>query len=238
MASLKIHLPSKFKPIVVRGDSVKSGQTLAEIVSNKAPATGAIALYSLLEVKPKQIEKYLVKSDGSFVTKGEIIALKRGFFSSICVKSPTSGVLQFAKERAGFINIKPSPANKIESPVEGTITTVTGKAGIILDTKSIVITGVGGKGNVTANLFEVAEGGNIFKINKKVADKIVVGEYFEEAAVAKIKTLGGVGVVVVKELNIKDIPYIVIEDISKLDEYVGRKVKLVNEKYGHYLIVQ
>lgn len=238
MASFTIHLPPKFKALVARGDAIRPGQALAEIALNKASAASPIALHNLLEVEPKDIKKFLVKVDGETVVKGETIARKRGLFSSIRVKSPTDGVLRILKKRNGFAQIEPTSDKTITSPVAGTVRKVTGKAGIIVDTESIVFTGTAGKEDVSGKLFKVEGSGDIFSINKKVAGKIVVGDHLDEATVTKIKTLGGVGVIIDSELNLKDIPYIVVKDLSQLSEYVGKKVKIINnKKYSHLLVV-
>lgn len=236
MASFTVDVPPKFKSLVARGDRIRLGQVLAGIVLNKASIAGPIALHNLLEVKPKDIKKFLVKADGETVVKGETIAQKRGLFSSIRVKSPTDGVLRILKERNGFVQIKPTSQETITSPVEGTVRKVTAKVGIIIDTESIVFTGIAGREDASGELFKVEDSGNIFSINKKVADKIVVGDHFDEATVTKIKALGGVGVIIDSELNIKNIPYIVVEKIADLNNYVGEKVKIVNNG-GHYLVI-
>jgi hypothetical protein len=233
MTSLKISIPPKFKVVVKKGSSLSKGALLAEIPREKIPH---IALHDLLNVNPAEIRKYLVKKVGEEVAKGEIIAKKRGVFSTTQIKSPVEGIFSIIESMPGFIEIRTKKSGKIVSPVAGIVNSKTDKS-IIIETEEEALAGENGEGDSRGELIRLDNANNLFKIGKSVDKKIVFGKELTATSVAKIKVLGGVGVVITKKIDGLNLPYIIVRDVVKLDNFIGEVVEIVDCGRGSYLIV-
>lgn len=231
MTALTINILPVYKPVVSVGDEVEKGTILAKISEDKSPH---LALHNILNVKAEAIGKYLVKKEGDEVGKHEVIAKKKGLLSTTQVKSPVDGRLYIIDSLPGYVGIVGEEEVEIASPVAGVVSSVTDKQ-VIIETDKEVVAGIGGEGEAEGELYEIESSRKIFEIGKEVEGKIVYGEGIDAAEVAKIKALGGVGVVLEKEIKGAGLPFIIIREIGVIREIGGIRGKIVN-RGGHYLI--
>jgi hypothetical protein len=232
MASVKISILPECEVFAEKGDAVKAGQLLARIEGESSPR---IPLYSLLNVSPGEMAKLLLKKDGDIVRKGEVIARKGGFFSSLNIKSPISGKFQLIDDKEGFVKVSPLLSEDIVAPLAGVVVSI-GKKCIELDAEGDVIVCSDGNKSIKGELFEI-NGENIFNIDKSVKGKIVFGRGLDLAGAAKVGVLGGAGVIISSKASKLRIPYLIMQSTVELKGFVGRKVEIFNKGGSHYLII-
>ena len=91
------------KILVGVGERISSKTILAKF--SQAHEAETIHLAKLLSVGNSKISQYLKKKIGEKITAGEVIAQKKGFFSSTVVKSPISGKLVDLDLSKGTLNL-------------------------------------------------------------------------------------------------------------------------------------
>lgn len=216
MVSLPFTISPDYTILVKKDDRVKVGQTLAKrLVSNDLP----LSLADALSVEPRQSHKYVKVRPGDSVKNGDVLAVKKSFFSEVKVISEVSGtILSFERDR-GVLHIKPEgegrgdKEEKLASPIDG-IVSVCNNGQIVIDTDKDVLLaeqGVGGKAE--AGLFVVSLPPDakleslVFALDTKCIGKIVLLETVEREALLKAIGMGAEGIIT-KNISENDLEYL------------------------------
>lgn len=142
---------------VLRGKgqlSVQVGQQVepADIIGNSTISSGfrILNLSKLLDVSPKDVQKYLARGLNQRIYQGELLALRKGSFLSTqkMVISPTDGILDFLNNQTGELRIAFIPKEvKLPAGVYGIVEKIDGERGIVvIKTQASRIYGLAGSG--------------------------------------------------------------------------------------------
>lgn len=99
---LTIQVPEGSRVLVKAGDSIDFGMSLFEIPSK---SDSYISFAQKFRVEPSKIFRYLKKFVGEDVKKGDILAVKKGLFSSIAIKSDYEGIIKEIDHSQGHMVI-------------------------------------------------------------------------------------------------------------------------------------
>lgn len=225
-----IHLPiSHAHPTVEVGDKITEKTILAK--SSHHEETETIHLSKLLSVRNGEISKFVVKKIGEKIDAGDILAAKKGFFSSTVVKSPTSGKLLELDLSKGTITLSKFTKEKqdVTSPVAGKIVNI-GKSVIEIETDSPVFKAIAGTGSDVTGvlLFLPSEEVGILDISDDIENSVIMYKSAGDAVLVKLSVLGAVGFITLKIRKEMFVPWVQIEDnvFGKLKEFAGKKIWL------------
>lgn len=247
MNLLPILLPEGFISKVSANDKLTAGDVIAE---KKGKGKEEIVhLSSDLGVSPSEVKKYLKKNLGDGVKNGEVIAVKKGIFKGLKIKSPFLGTVVKIDEGKGDVYIQTEGEGKNESifsPVDGTVDFCNNEKIVIKTDKEAII--------AEDCVGEEAEG-EIFQIEKidfnnltsDISDKVIAVRKLDKVSLFKIIGLGA-NAVITEEID--DIDFIDLvekriktpvmnvtdEDFKKIIKKEGRKVYL-NAKVKSILIL-
>ena len=126
--------------------------------ANIASGFSTISLAEVLSVAPNQVEKYLKRSLGQRIFKGELLAYKSGwiFGGKKIVLSPTDGVLDFINPKTGELRMTFLP-KKMDLPagVYGIVESVNSEKGlVIIRTQASIIHGIFGSGRIRDGILQ------------------------------------------------------------------------------------
>lgn len=166
----------------------------------------------LLSVSPNSIKNYLVKTLGQKIYKGELLALKKGWFfgGKTLITSPTDGTVDFINEKTGEIKLSFLP-KKIDLPsgVYGVVEGVDNLRGFAkIRTQVSVVYGLFGTGRTRDGILrflgprESLTTENMIKADR--TGQVLVGGslIYTEAISAAIST--GINGFIVGGINAKD----------------------------------
>lgn len=171
-----------------------------------------INLSELLSVPPAEVQKYLSKSMGQKIYRGELLAFKKGtiFGGKKLVTSPTDGVLDFLNPKSGELKMTFLP-KKAELPAGafGIVESVDGERGIVVIKAQVTrIHGMFGSGRLRDGILHILSKRDDL-INKSVIthefdENILVGGslIFKDAISAAISL--GVNGIISGGINAKD----------------------------------
>lgn len=201
-------------------------------VSTSPDKTEILFLSRLLKIKPEKVTKYLVKKMGDRVEAGEIIAVKKGLFSTDMVKSPVTGRLFQVDLKKGTISILVSGIENKSKISEAITRSEEGPA--VSDAeggiKGKIFSAVKGSGiDVSGKLvyFET-ERINFFEIGSQVEERIAACRFFPPDALIKLDALGAVGLIVTRVPHESLLPWVLVSEeiFAKLAHFSGKKVML------------
>lgn len=229
--SLPIH--SSAQILVAEGDRIAGATTIARY--SQARHTETIHLAKLLNVPNKDVPKYLHKKIGDRIESGDILAKKKGFFSTSAVRSPISGKIAQLDVSDGTMDLlKFSAKNQddVISPVSGKVISV-GKSAVEIETDNPVFKTSKGEGrNICGHLiFIEGEETGILDIHGDAEDSIVMCNSIDEAAQIKLLVLGGKGIILQKVKVGITIPWVQVDEtvFKKLAHFSGKGVWLIPE---------
>src|SRR3989338_8486968 len=101
--TIKLPISSSSKILVNIGDNIGPDTTLAE--TEIAASEKTIQLAYLLHVNASHIAKYLKKNLGDSIKSGEILAEKKGLFSSSKINSPHDGKIKEIDLKKGTLTL-------------------------------------------------------------------------------------------------------------------------------------
>ena len=141
MISLPVQLPPGFTSLVTTGDTIRTGQTIAQKTTTNEQV---INISEQLGIPIKKVKNVLKKNPGDEVKEGDVIAVKKGFlgFDSHRVISRVNGVVDRYQRDSGNLIIKTGSQvmmEKLVSPVDGTITLCDNKKIVIETEKNIAL---------------------------------------------------------------------------------------------------
>lgn len=203
-------LKAKGKVYVVKGQEV----TPSDILGSCEVSSGfrILNLAKLLKIKPAEVQKYLKRSLGQRIYKGELLAHKSGWLLSEkkIVISPNDGILDFLNPKTGDLRLTFLP-KKIDLPagVYGVVEKVDeGRGQIIIRTQVGIIYGMFGSGRVRDGTLHIISRrdevvGKSF-ISTNLDGQVLVGGglIYKDAVTAAISA--GVSGIITGGINAKD----------------------------------
>jgi len=207
-------LPIKGNVLVKEGDFVKSEDIVAktEIPGNVV----IINVAGLLGINPNEIKKYLTKSEGEHIKKGEYLAISKILFGLIKnpIVSPIEGYVENISEITGQVILREPPIPiQINAYIDGKVIKVIKDEGVEIETYGAFIQGIFGIGGERIGKIRVAVNNpeDELKIENLLEDEtgnIIIGGSYASVDVIKevIKrnayglVIGGIDDYVIKEI--------------------------------------
>ncbi|HUS52177.1 MAG TPA: hypothetical protein VMX77_01780 [Candidatus Bathyarchaeia archaeon] len=172
-ATFSLPIPPGGQISVKKGASVSAGQVVAK---GKRAVVKRIDLVKTLGVAPKKVLDVLVKSLGSEVAKGEVIAKTKTFLKTKELVSPIAGVLESLSE-TGVLKIKMVEDEfEVKAPLAGKIIVV-GEGRVEVSFAARKIAGIWGAGGeafgILATLGSPQKEVTVFDLKESFKEKIV-----------------------------------------------------------------
>ncbi len=196
-------LPLLGDVIVKKGDALKAEDVVARTyLPGKVQAINAV---NRLGIQPKDLREYMLKKEGDTVRKDEIIAETKPWIKMLktVLLSPITGTVETISTITGQILLREPPKPiQVLAYIDGTITEIMEKEGVVMETTATFIQGIFGVGGeavgelvtVVNKPDEVLTADHILPAHK---DKIIVGGAFiQYDAVNRAKKAGIKGIIV------------------------------------------
>lgn len=193
--------------------SVDQEVTPADIIGTSQISSGfrTINLAKSLSVPPKEVIKYLRRSLGQRIYKGELLASKDGWLGrKKIILSPTDGILDFLNSQTGELRMTFLPKKlDLLSGVYGRVEQVDhAKGRVIIRTQASLIHGMFGSGKLRDGIIHIISrrdelvGKNF--ISPKLDEQILVGGslIFHDAITSAISA--GISALITGGINAKD----------------------------------
>jgi hypothetical protein len=200
MTLLPVLLPEGFTSKVSVNDKLTAGQIIAE--KKEKGIEEVIHVFQILHVAPKKIAKTLRKNLGDSVSKGDVLAVKKGRLRLGTKKiiSEFSGTIVKIDEEKGDVLIHTGSGDRnlitVISPVDGIVDFCNNDKIVIKTEKQTVVAKRAGGEEVRGELFLIADEDIDFsKITAEVSKKIVLGKNFAKGSIFKVFALGALGIV-------------------------------------------
>lgn len=218
---LTVQIPDSTRVLIKVGDSIDFGMPLFEIPSK---SDNLISFAQKLGVEPSKIFRYLKKFVGEDVKKGDVLAIKKGLFASITIKSDYDGQIKEIDHSQGNIVISSKgKKNTVNSYVMGEV--------VEIKDKKISIKVKEGK-EYDLKKTEKDFGGKVlyFKdpsmnlLDTEVSSKILITESISSYNQSKIETLGIAGYVTLmklpEETNLPNCQLKTIEELKEIMKHI------------------
>lgn len=216
--------------MVKEADRITAKTQLAKF--STTAETQIIHLAKLLNIANSKIPDYLRKKIGEKISAGEVIAIKKGFFSSSVVKSPIEGKLvglDLAKGTISLVKYEKVAREDLVCPVSGKIITV-GKSALEIETNSPIFKAVKGEGPDVAGDLKYIVGDDLaaWDVHDDVEESVVLCRSVKEATLIKLQVIGAKGLILVKIKGEIELPWIQVEEnvFEKLVHLGGYRVWL------------
>ncbi len=153
-------LPIKGTVLVKVGDLLESDTVVAR-AELPGPVT-TLRVAEQLGVEPGELSQFLQKKPGDRVSKGELIAEKKGLFGLLSsrVTAPLDGTLEFLSEKTGNVGIRALPRPvEVKAYIRGIVKAVIPDEGVVVASRGAFIQGIFGlSGERSGTLAVVAKG--------------------------------------------------------------------------------
>nr|MDO8135994.1 hypothetical protein [Candidatus Njordarchaeum guaymaensis] len=140
-------LPLPGQVLVKRGDEVNFDTVIAR---SEVPGEPYIVeATNSLGLQPEELPKYMVKSVGDKVKKGESVAQWIALFGLIkkIASSPTDGIVESFSELTGRITVRGEPVSiEIKAYIPGRVVDIIPREGAVIETSAAFIQGIFGIG--------------------------------------------------------------------------------------------
>lgn len=211
-------------------------------VANVSSGFRKINLSELLSVPPADVQKYLVKSLGERIYRGELLAFKKGTFfgGKKLITSPTDGVLDFLNPKSGELKMTFLPKRaELPAGVFGIVEAADEARGlVIIKTRVTRIHGMFGSGRLRDGILHTLSKRDDL-INKSIItaqfdENILVGGslIFKDALSSAISL--GVNGIITGGINAKDYKAMAGGRLTfpkKIDNDIGVSI-IVSEGFG------
>lgn len=233
--TIKLPIFSSSKILVNVGDKIGPDTTLAE--TEVAASEKIIQLAYLLHVNASHIAKYLKKNLGDSIKSGEILAEKKGFFSSSKINSPTDGKIKEIDLKKGtltlFVYSASSDIAKTTAPFSGKVTGI-GKGYIEMEINGRLFKAIKGEGKIVSGklVHLSSDTVGILEVDKDVDHSILMARSVTESAVVKLEVLGSKGFIFQKSPQEINSPWVEVNEdtYTALTEFVSKTVWLRPEE--------
>lgn len=196
-------LPLLGDVVVKKGDVLKAEDVVARThLPGKVHAINAV---NRLGIQPKDLREYMLKKEGDPVQKDEIIAETKPWVKMLktVLLSPITGTIETISTVTGQILLREPPKPiQVSAYVDGTVTEIMEKEGVVIETTATLIQGIFGVGGETVGELVIA----VNKPDDTLTDdrilpthkeKIVVGGAFiRHDAFEKARRIGVRGVII------------------------------------------
>ena len=192
-------LPLPGEVLVKVGDRVKATQVVArtELPGN----VESVNVANRLGVPPEDVPQCMLKKEGDSIQKGEVIAQSKSFFGlfkSSC-QATVTGTVETVSSVTGQVLLREPPLPvEVRAYVDGIVTEVLPREGVMVETPATFIQGIFGiGGEIQGELVMVAESpGDILdadRLTEAVRGKVAVGGSLVTAAAIhnRARQLGG-----------------------------------------------
>lgn len=206
--TITIHVPEGSRVIIKNGDSVDFGTPLFDTPSQY---NHSVPIAQKLGVAASKIFNHLKKFVGEDVKKGDVIAIKKGLFSSIKIKSDYEGKIKEIDHSLGTVIItSKGKKNTINSQIKG-------EAAEIKDKKISIKIKEGKEYDLKKGTADF--GGKVWSSDQDAEGKIFVAESISSYNQSKMEALGIAGYVTLLRLpDETDLPSAQIKTIGELKE--------------------
>ncbi len=196
-------LPLLGDVVVKKGDVLKAEDVVAKTyLPGKVHAINAV---NRLGIQPKDLREYMVKKEGDAVLKDEPIAETRPWVKMLkaILHSPITGTIESVSAVTGQVLLREPPKPiEVFAYVDGVVTEVIEKEGVVMETAATFIQGIFGVGGETVGeiVMAVSKPEDVLtadRILPAYKDKIIVGGAFiQHDAIDRAKKVGVRGVIV------------------------------------------
>ena len=197
LSLIRIALPSDSKVLIEEGEQISENSPLYK--SNDEKILYEIPLAKLLKIKPERIVRFLRRKIGESVAKGDILAEKKGWLSSLSVRSPFDGEIKELDVKKGLLLLshkKKQPEIKISLPIAGKVKKITASH-IEIEVKATSIEGRKGAGKEQMGklLYISDERFHPADFDAEVEGRIVFLKKAPREVIAKLDVLGAKGLI-------------------------------------------
>lgn len=196
-------LPLLGDVVVKKGDVLKAEEVVAKTyLPGKVHAINAV---NRLGIQPKDLREYMVKKEGDAVLKDEPIAETRPWVKMLkaILHSPITGTIESVSAVTGQVLLREPPKPiEVFAYVDGVVTEVIEKEGVVMETAATFIQGIFGVGGETVGelVMAVSKPEDVLTADRILPahkDKIIVGGAFiQHDAIDRAKKVGVRGVIV------------------------------------------
>jgi len=192
---IKITFPHDVRCLLKTGEKVEFGQPFLE---KKEEKQIEIFVAKELGIQSKKIFRYLKKFVGDTVSKNEVIALKKNFFTEKKILSPLSGIIKEIDHDQGMVLFTVNEKDKkiVSAYFQGEVVKV--KDGLLE-------LAVNKANEYSVKKLEIGFGGRVYYLSEKdssqlstnmISNKIIVAKTVSSLVQSKIEALGSKGLVV------------------------------------------
>jgi len=196
-------LPLLGDVIVKKGDVLKAEDVVARThLPGKVHAINAV---NRLGIQPKDLREYMLKKEGDPVQKDEPIAETKPWVKMLkaILHSPITGTIESISTVTGQVLLREPPKPiQVHAYIDGAVTEVMEKEGVVVETTASFIQGIFGVGGETVGELAIAvnKPDDILtadRIQPAYKDKIIVGGAFiQHDVIDKAKKSGVRGIIV------------------------------------------
>lgn len=196
-------LPLLGDVVVKKGDVLKAEDVVAR--SHLPGKVHAINAVNRLGIQPKDLREYMLKKEGDPVRKDEIIAETKPWIKMLktVLLSPITGTIEMISTVTGQILLREPPKPiQVSAYVDGAVTEIMEKEGVVMETTATLIQGIFGVGGETVGELVIAvdkpdDTLTADRILPAHRDKIIVGGAFiRHDALDKARKVGVRGVII------------------------------------------
>ncbi|MFH1008760.1 MAG: hypothetical protein V1800_14890 [Candidatus Latescibacterota bacterium] len=196
-------LPIPGEVLAKAGDKVDASTVVAK--TDLPGKARTLNIVNALSIMPEEIREFMLKQAGDSVEKGEPLAENKPFIRwfKTRVQSPITGTVENISEITGQIILRESSEPlELRAFVDGHVTEVIGREGVVVETVAAFMQGIFGVGGETVGplamvVSDPAEVLTPERITEAHRGKIVVGGSFVESATfEQAKKMGVRGIVV------------------------------------------
>lgn len=214
--------------MVSQGQQISPGTVIQKTPSQSQEES--VPISTILKLAPDRIVKYLTINTGDKITKGDIIAQKKGIFSTRLVKSPLTGKIVLIDLKKGTLVISGQSQNKnieITCPIAAKVKNIS-KNEIELEVEAKILTGLGGEGKDVLGILKYVSCGHlgILDVDFDADQSIVACGCIYEEVLVKLEVLGTLGIIGCKIPKENRIAYIRVEEsvLDQLSKYDGQNI--------------
>lgn len=206
-------LPLQGEVLVKKGDKVKAEDVVArtELPGNVHPVNVA----GLLSVPPEDVPQLMLKKPGDPVKKGEPIAMSKSFFGlfKTTVTAPIDGVIESVSNITGQVILREPPIPvEVNAYIDGVVTEIFEKEGVVVETKASLVQGIFGIGEERIGILHVIADSPSFVVDEDAIKEehkgkvLVGGAFVTSGALKKAAKIGVKGIVVggIDDKNLRD----------------------------------
>ncbi len=175
-------LPTSGEVLVKEGDMVTPDMVVARgVVPN--PEIHELKLFSLLRIDPEAVSNHLTKHEGDQVTRDEVLAVSRSFFTrqTRVARSPIDGRIESVSPVSGRMIIRGNLLNlEVSAYIPGTVKEIIPEEGSVIETAGVRVEGLFGiGGEASGELVKALSDPNAVLTSREILPeykgKIIVG---------------------------------------------------------------